>query len=98
MLAITEYSVERVPDPFGILSGQRYEFIIDIDVAEDDELISENGVSIRVVYKEDGEQSGIVRYELLERTSRRYLDFEVEPEEEAELAAFCREHLAEADE
>ncbi|MBB6634337.1 DUF6509 family protein [Cohnella thailandensis] len=98
MLAITEYSVEQVLDPFGILAGKRYEFLIDIDVPEDDELHSENGVRVRVIYKEDGEQSGVVRYELLERTTGRLLDYDMEPEEEKELAAFCREHLAEADE
>ncbi|RUS49031.1 DUF6509 family protein [Cohnella sp. AR92] len=98
MLPITEYSVELVKDPFGILSGKRYEFLIDLDLPEDDELYSENGVSVRVIFKEDGEKSGIVKYELLEKTTSRLLDFDMEDEEEAELLAFCRDHLAEADE
>jgi hypothetical protein len=49
LLTFTSYTVENVRDPFGILSGKRYEFVINLDVAEDDELYVENGVSTRVI-------------------------------------------------
>ncbi len=50
MFDITEYSVELMKDPFGILTGKRYEFLLDLDVPEDDELHHEEGVSLRVIY------------------------------------------------
>lgn len=95
MLNITEYSAELVKDPFGILAGQRYEFILDLDLEEDDELFSENGVSARVIFKVDGEEASIVRYDLIERITNKPLDLDLEPEEEEALAAFCKEHLPE---
>jgi hypothetical protein len=42
------------------------------------------------------DQGSIVMYDLIEKTTNRILDFDVEEEEEAELAAFCKEHLPEA--
>ncbi|WP_040950604.1 DUF6509 family protein [Gorillibacterium massiliense] len=92
---ITEYTVELVKDPFGIISGKRYEYFIDLDIDEEDELFSENGVSVRVIYKVDGKKEGIVKYELLERTTHKLLDFDLEQDEVEELAVFCKEHLAE---
>ncbi|MFD6441322.1 DUF6509 family protein, partial [Peribacillus sp. NPDC060186] len=50
MLNITEYSVEKLNDPFGILSGERFEYFLDIEVPEEDELFSENGLYIRVLF------------------------------------------------
>ncbi|MFF3921052.1 DUF6509 family protein [Paenibacillus lactis] len=92
MLTIKEYSVELIQDPFGILAGQRYEFVCDLDVPEEDELYSEQGVYLRVIFLKDGADSRIVKYDFYERTTDRYLDFDMEPEEEEELAAFCKEH------
>ncbi|MBP1904032.1 hypothetical protein J2Z32_000649 [Paenibacillus turicensis] len=93
MLTITEYSVELVKDPFGILTGERYEFLLDIAVDEEDELYSEQGVYIRAIYGITPEQEGIIKYELYERNSRKYLDFELEDDELAELEVFCKNHL-----
>ncbi|MFC5529044.1 DUF6509 family protein [Cohnella yongneupensis] len=95
MLAITEYSVELIKDPFGILSGKRYEFILDLDVPEDDELHSEHGVYAKVVYKADEERSGIITCDLYERTTHKFLDIDVEDDEKAEFAAFCKDNLPE---
>jgi hypothetical protein len=95
MLTVTEYSVELVKDPFGILSGQRYEFILELDIPEDDELYSEHGVFAKVIFKVDEAQSGIVSYDLYERVTNHYLDFDMEAEEEEALAAFCLAHLSE---
>lgn len=95
MLEITEYSVELVKDPFGILSGKRYEYILDLDVPEDDELFTELGVYAKVVYKSDEDRSGIVSCDLYERTTHKYLDIEIEEEEKEALAVFCKENLPE---
>jgi Family of unknown function (DUF6509) len=95
-MEITEYSVEKIKDPFGILDGQRYEYLLQIEVDEEDELFSPSGLYVRAVFR-DGEAGGIVKHEIRERGTDRLLDFELEDEELAELEAFCREHLAEAD-
>jgi len=96
MLTITEYSVELVKDPFGILSGQRYEFLLQLAVPEDDELYSENGLYAKIVYRVDENRTGIVTCDLYERTTDKYVGFDIEEEERAALAAFCAEHLPEA--
>ncbi|MDG0794884.1 DUF6509 family protein [Cohnella ginsengisoli] len=94
---ITAYTVEQVKDPFGILSGRRYEFKLEVEVDEEDELYSEHGVYARVVYKDEGETSGILMCDWTEKTTNRYLPLDAEPEELAELAAFCAAHLPEDD-
>ncbi|SFS62420.1 DUF6509 family protein [Paenibacillus sp. BC26] len=98
MISITAFSVDKVKDPFGILVGDRYEFRLDVDLPEDDELFVENGVYIRVIYKVDGEASGIVKYELYESINDRYVDAELEDEEEQLIDSFCKAHFSEAEE
>lgn len=98
MINITSYTVERVKDPFGILTGTRYEFQLDIEVEEDDELYSENGLYIRVIYSIEDTQSRIAKYELYEKSTQRYIDFDLEEDEVAVVDAFCREHYADAEE
>ncbi|MCM3130095.1 MULTISPECIES: DUF6509 family protein [unclassified Paenibacillus] len=95
MLEMRSYRFEEVKDPFGILAGTRYEFHIDLDVEEDDELYSENGVYIRVIYRTSEADSGIVKYELYESVTDQYLDFDLEEDEIAVLDAFCKEKLTE---
>lgn len=93
MLTITEYSAELVKDPFGILVGERYEFLLDIAVDEEDELYSEQGVYIRAIYSITPEREGIIKYELYERNTRNFLEFELEDDELAEVEEFCKNHL-----
>ncbi|REE80149.1 hypothetical protein A8990_122103 [Paenibacillus taihuensis] len=98
MITITEFSVDKIRDPFGIVAGDRYEFRLELDIEEDDELYSESGVYVRVIFRVDGEESRMVKYELHERGSDRYLDFDLEEEEEKQIEAFCREHYSEWEE
>ncbi|QHW34596.1 pullulanase [Paenibacillus rhizovicinus] len=98
MIEIEAYTVEKVKDPFGILTGERYEFKLDIDVAEDDELYVAGGLYIRVIYRVDGETGKIVKYELFERLNDKFADVELEDEEEQMLESFCGEHFTEAEE
>lgn len=93
MLTITGNTVELVNDPFGILPGKRYEFILDIEVDEDDELYSESGLYIRVIYRVEEGNMGIVKYEIYENKTEQYLDFEMESNEEELVEAYCREHV-----
>lgn len=95
MLTFTSYTVENVRDPFGILSGKRYEFVINLDVPEEDELYEENGVSARAVIKVEEGNVKIVSCDLLETTTGKLLEFDLEEDEEAELTQFCKEHLPE---
>ncbi len=98
MFTITAYTVEYIKDPFGILPGKRFEFMLEIDVPEEDELYSENGLCLRVIYREQEGRTGIVKYEFIERNTNKYLDFELEAEEEAFVDAFCKDHYPEAEE
>lgn len=93
MFTVSEYSVEHMKDPFGILSGERFEFVLDLEVEEDDELYEEEGVSLRVIYLVDGEQSRIVKYEFLNRTTNQYIDIELEEDEFKWVDAYCKECL-----
>ncbi|MDF9839895.1 MULTISPECIES: DUF6509 family protein [unclassified Paenibacillus] len=95
MLTFTSYTVEDVRDPFGILSGKRYEFVINLDIPEEDELYEESGVSVRAIVKAEAGEAVLVTYDLLETTTGKLLEFDLEDEEEAELAQFCKEHLPE---
>lgn len=97
MVTITAYTVELVKDPFGILEGKRYEYILELELDEDDELYSPQGVSLRVIYSVNGESERIVTHDLIESNTNRHLEFDLEDEELAFVAAFCKEHLAEAE-
>ncbi|ANY68021.1 pullulanase [Paenibacillus sp. BIHB 4019] len=98
MIEISSYSVQYIKDPFGILTGKRYEFIIDIEAAEDDDIYSPKGLYVRAVFAKDGDQAKIAKHEIIERETERILDFELEDEEEQLVLAFCQEHWHEADE
>ncbi|PPA68920.1 DUF6509 family protein [Jeotgalibacillus proteolyticus] len=95
MITITEYTVEKINDPFGILTGDRYEYTLEIDVPEDDELYTETGVAIRVIFRiEDGNES-IVKYDLMDKATSQPMDFELEDDEFAQIEAFCRANMPE---
>lgn len=96
-MKITEFSVEKLWDPTGILSGDRYEFIIDIEVDVEDELYSENGIYIKLILAVEEEEVRIAQYQLYERVTEKYLDFALEDDELEEILQFCKEHYQEAD-
>lgn len=93
MLMITNYTVEALKDPFGILTGKRYEFNLDLDIPEEDELHSDNGIYARIILKVDEDQVSVVSNDLLERSTNRLLDFDMEAEEEEAAILFCKEHI-----
>ncbi|MEH7401575.1 DUF6509 family protein [Gottfriedia acidiceleris] len=93
MLTIAEYTVEEIKDPFGIIEGERYEFILYINVPEDDELFNEKGIYIKVLFGVNGEESKLIKYDLYEAESNQYLDFDLEEDEEKEVFEFCKTHL-----
>ncbi|AHC19804.1 MULTISPECIES: DUF6509 family protein [Paenibacillus] len=93
MLNFTTYTVDQIKDAFGILTGQRYEFIIDVEVEEDDELYTENGLYIRCLYLVDEEKTGLLKYELIEKVTNSYIDLELEDDELQAVENFCKEHV-----
>ncbi|MDR4886166.1 DUF6509 family protein [Fredinandcohnia sp. QZ13] len=95
---ITGYSVEKLKDPTGILEGERYEFFLDIEVPEDDELYSENGIELKVIYAVDQKGERIAQYYFYERGTEKVLDFELEEDEEIAVNTFCKEHLEDENE
>ncbi len=90
---ITGFTVEKLEDPFGILSGDRYEFYLDIEVDEDDELFLENGLRLKVLYVVEDGEGKIINYSLLENTTDKYIDLALETEELEIAAAFCKQNL-----
>ncbi|RJE88814.1 pullulanase [Paenibacillus sp. 1011MAR3C5] len=94
MFEIREYTIERMKDPFGILSGERYELLLELEVDEEDELYSEEGIRLRVVYVKEHEASRIVKYEFLNAAKGSYIDMEMTEEEEQFVDAFCKEQVA----
>jgi len=92
---ITGHSIEKLEDPTGILTGDRYEFILTIEVPEDDELYSENGLYIKAIFVVEGNQSRVAQYQIFEKITDSYLEFELEEEEEKLLEDYCKEHINE---
>lgn len=95
MFKITEYTVEAVADPFKILVGERYEFLLDLDVEEDDELYLEEGVKLRVVLAVQEDDAKIAKYEFQTGNTGKYIDIEMEDEELEMVTSFCKEHYNE---
>lgn len=96
-MKITSYEVEKIKDPTGIITGDRYEFLLGIEVPEDDELFDEdNSLDLRVILAVIETEERIVQYHFLNRNDGKVLDFGLEEEEEVEILAFCKEHYNEA--
>jgi hypothetical protein len=95
---ITGYTVEKLKDPTGILEGDRYEFFLDIEVPEDDDLYSVNGIELKVIYAVDSKSERIAQYHIYEKNIQKVLEFELEEEEETIVKEFCKTHLEEENE
>lgn len=95
-MKIISYTIEQIKDPTGILTGERYEFFLDIEVDEDDELFSENGASLRVLFYKDNNVSRILNYHFL--AADQILDFALDEDEEKIVAEFCNAHYTEIEE
>jgi Family of unknown function (DUF6509) len=93
-LNITGHTVEKLVDPFGLLSGDRYEFFLELDVEEEDELYSDKGIGIRVLFVVDDNGLRISNYHLYERGSEKVLDFELEEDEELLVFNYCKENIS----
>jgi hypothetical protein len=92
MIEIQSYTVEKLEDPFGILSGERFEYVLEISVPEEDELYTDKGLLLRVIYVMNENQDQISKYEIIENETQSILDFELEEDELTMILQFCREH------
>ena len=97
MISIQELEVQLINDQFGILPGNRYEFLFDLEVPEDDELYIETGVSVRVLFLVDGDKKDILKYELVDRAENKVLDFDLEDEELAMIKELCEKNYQHAE-
>lgn len=90
---ITNHHVEELKDPTGILSGDRYEVMLDVEVPEDDELYSEQGIYIKAIFVRDENGVRLVQSTIIEKNTESFLDFELEEEEENLILTYCQEHI-----
>ena len=97
MITITEFEAQLINDQFGILPGNRYEFLLYLDIPEDDELYNENGVYVRAVYLVDEENKQLLTYSLIERGEDTVLDFELEDDEIKMITDFCEKYYSEVE-
>ncbi|MFD0589897.1 DUF6509 family protein [Paenibacillus sp. GCM10027627] len=93
MFEIREFTIEKMKDPYGILSGDRYEFYLELTVDEEDELYLEQGVRLRVVFLKEEPVSRIIKYEFLNAATNEYIDMEMVEEEETFIHSFCGQQL-----
>jgi len=94
-MEVKEYTMKKMSDPTGILTGERYEFMLYITLDEDDELYSEGGTGIRAILAVEDNVERIATSNFFERATEKVLNFELEEEEEQAVLQFCKMHLEE---
>lgn len=90
---ILAYMMEEIKDPTNILEGQRFEFLLDIEVDEEDELYTEGGIDLRVIVSKNDDNIKIENYFFIQKTDQKVLEFGLEDDEEAEVLAFVKQHI-----
>ncbi|WP_227551385.1 DUF6509 family protein [Metabacillus sediminilitoris] len=88
---IVESTIEKLDDPFGILSGDRYEIFLSLVIDEEDELYSEHGIKLKLIYVVEDDKTKIAQYDFIENTTGRIFDFALEEEEEEEIKDYCQQ-------
>jgi hypothetical protein len=92
---LTLQSIEKLDDPFGILTGDRFEIFYQLEVPEDDELFHEGGLLLKVLYVVEDTQSRISHYHIYEQDTNKFIDIGLEDEEEAIVKELCEKHIKE---
>lgn len=90
---IIGHTVEKLEDPFGLLSGDRYEFFLDLEVDEEDELYSEKGTGLKVIFVVNEHETKIASYHFYEKDTEQVLDFDLEEDEKELVLNYCKEHI-----
>lgn len=92
-MEITAFAIEEIKDPTNIIVGERYEFLLDVEFDEEDEIGSEMGVEIRAIIGKVEEDVRLVSYFIIDKKDDSYIDFALEEDEEAEIVVFAKEQL-----
>lgn len=92
-MEITNYGFHKIQDPTGIIEGDRYEFLLDVEVEEDDELYTAGGLELRVILAVGEKGARIAHYTFADKLARQTLEFALEDDEEAEILAYCEGKL-----
>jgi len=92
-MEITAFLIEEIKDPTNIIEGERYEFLLDIEVDEEDELYSEAGIELRAIISKINEEIKLLNYFIIDKQDNNYLDFALEEDEEEIILAFAKEQL-----
>ncbi|MFK4997883.1 DUF6509 family protein [Bacillus sp. N9] len=92
-MKIISHEIEKIVDPTGILSGERYEFLIQIELPEEDEAYTEAGLLLRVIFAIDEHGARMSQYHFVEKSTNQVLDFSMLEEEEQMIAEYCQQNL-----
>jgi hypothetical protein len=92
-MEIIGHTIEKLEDPFGLLSGERYEIFLDLDIDEEDELFSEKGLGLKIIYVINENDSKILQYHFFEKGTEKVLDFALEDDEEELINTFCKNSI-----
>jgi hypothetical protein len=95
---ITGHTVELLEDPFGLLTGNRYEYFLTIEVDEEDELYTEKGLLLKVLFLDNGEERRILQSYFIDQETEKVLDFELEDDEVIQVKKYCEENMPAEDE
>ncbi|MBQ0140732.1 MAG: pullulanase [Kurthia sp.] len=90
---IISYVMDKILDPTNIIEGERYEFTLELNIDEEDELFQKGGVDLRAIISKKDEQFEIKDYFFIAKADQTYLEFALEDDEEAEVLAFCKNHI-----
>ncbi len=93
-MEILAYTMEKILDPTNIIEGERFEFILDIEVDEEDELYTEGGLEIRAIIAKKDDGISLANYFITAKAQEKLLDFALEEDEEELILSFCKEHIA----
>ncbi|WP_273131058.1 DUF6509 family protein [Metabacillus sp. HB246100] len=91
---IIEATIEKLDDPFGILTGDRYEIFLMLDVDQDDDLFSENGMMLKLIVVVEQSNYKIAQYDFIEKTTEKVVDFALDEEEEEPVLSYCKKLIA----
>jgi hypothetical protein len=90
---LTLHSIEQLEDPFGILSGDRYEIFFNLEVDEEDELYHEGGLLLKVLYVVEGNASRMAQYHIFEKDSNNFIEVGLEDDEEVLVKEMCEKEI-----
>lgn len=91
---IIESTIEKLEDPFGILTGERYEIFLTLEVDEEDELYREKGIKLKLIFAIDQNKSKIAQYDFIENITEQVLDFALDEDEEQQVKSYCEQVVA----